>query len=163
MEKKIRGRVWKFGDNINTDLITPGKYENLPFDEMSSHCLEPVETNFAKNVKENDILVAGENFGCGSAREIAPKALKHLKVGAIIAKSYARTFFRNAIAIGLPVLLSKEAHSKCSQKDILEVDFEQSRVKNTTLNADINVESIDSYIYKILMKGGIFSILEELK
>ncbi len=162
MEKIIRGCVWKFGNNINTDLITPGKYENLPFDEMTRYCLEPVDADFAKNVKENDVVVAGENFGCGSAREIAPQALKHLKVGAIIAKSFARTFFRNSIAIGLPVLISKEAHSRCSQKDILEVDFEHSMVKNTTTNTNIDVEPIDNYIYQILMKGGIFSFLDLL-
>lgn len=162
MEKIIRGCVWKFGNNINTDLITPGKYENLPFDEMTRYCLEPVDADFAKNVKENDVVVAGENFGCGSAREIAPQALKHLKVGAIIAKSFARTFFRNSIAIGLPVLISKEAHFRCSQKDILEVDFEHSVVKNTTTNTNIDVEPIDNYIYQILMKGGIFSFLDLL-
>jgi 3-isopropylmalate dehydratase small subunit len=160
MEEKIKGKIWKFGDNINTDVITPGKYENLPMDEMSQHCLEPVDNDFAKNVKENDILVAGENFGCGSAREIAPTALKHLKVGAIIAKSYARTFFRNAIAIGLPVLISKEADSLCKPGDVLEIDLKQSKIKNLSTETNIKIEPIDDDIFQILLKGGIFSTIE---
>jgi 3-isopropylmalate/(R)-2-methylmalate dehydratase small subunit len=160
MEKKIKGRIWKFGDNINTDVITPGKYENLPMDEMSQYCLEPVDSDFAKNAKENDILVAGENFGCGSAREIAPTALKYLKVGAIIAKSYARTFFRNAIAIGLPVLISKDAASLCKPGDVLEIDLKQSKIKNLSTKTSIKIEPIDDDIFQILLKGGIFSTIE---
>lgn len=160
MEEKIKGRIWKFGDNINTDIITPGKYENLPLDEMSQYCLEPVDADFAKNVKENDILVAGENFGCGSAREIAPTALKHLKVGAIIAKSYARTFFRNAIAIGLPVLISKDAISLCNKGDVLEIDLKQSKIKNLSTEANINIDPIDDDIFQVLLKGGIFSTIK---
>ena len=160
MEEKIKGRIWKFGDNINTDVITPGKYENLPLDEMSQYCLEPVDANFAKNIQENDILVAGENFGCGSAREIAPTALKHLKVGAIIAKSYARTFFRNAIAIGLPVLISKDAISLCNPGDVLEIDLKQSKIKNLSTETNISIDPIDDDIFQILLKGGIFSTIK---
>ena len=157
MVEKIKGRVWKFGDHINTDVITPGKYENLSMEKMSLYCLEPVNPQFAMDVQAQDILVAGENFGCGSAREIAPQALKHLEVGAIIAKSFARTFFRNAIAIGLPVLISGEAWTKCSKGDLLEVNFERSQVTNVTIGENIHIEPIDELLYGIFMSDGIFS------
>lgn len=157
MKARIKGKVWKFGDNVNTDVITPGKYENLPMEEMSLYCLEPVNPDFAKNVQAEDILVAGENFGCGSAREIAPQALQHLKVGVVIAKSFARTFFRNAIATGLPVLISEEAQAKCCAGDVLEVDFQQSQIKNISKGVNIRVEPIDGLLFGILKKGGIFS------
>ncbi|MBN1222351.1 MAG: 3-isopropylmalate dehydratase [Candidatus Aminicenantes bacterium] len=156
MKEKFRGKVWKFGDNINTDVITPGKYENLPMEEMILHCLEPVNPNFAGQVRENDILVAEENFGCGSAREIAPQALKHLKIGAVIAKSFSRTFFRNSIAIGLPVLVSKKAAALVAQGNVLEIDLEHSRVCNATSGGEIPIEPLHELLYEILMNGGIF-------
>lgn len=127
---------------------------------MSKYCLEPLNSNFTRNVKENYILIAGENFGCGSAREIAPTALKHLKVGTIIAKSFARTFFRNAITIGLPVLISKDALNQCNEGDILEIDLKQSQMRNITTKEDIKFEPIDSYLYNILSKGDIFPSLK---
>jgi 3-isopropylmalate/(R)-2-methylmalate dehydratase small subunit len=157
MKDRFKGRVWKFGDNINTDVITPGKYENLPMKEMSLHCLEPVNPDFAGLVAEDDILVAGENFGCGSAREIAPQALKYLKIGAVIAKSFSRTFFRNSIAIGLPVLISEKAAALTEAGDTLDVDFEHSMVINISSDVEIPVEPLDELLYGILMNGGIFS------
>lgn len=156
MKKQFKGRVWKFSDNINTDVITPGKYENLPMVKMSLHCLEPVNPNFAAQVREDDVLVAGENFGCGSAREIAPQALKFLKIGAVIAKSFSRTFFRNSIAIGLPVLISEKATELAAQGDDLEIDLEHSRIFNVTSGQEIPVEPLDELLFKILMSGGIF-------
>lgn len=156
MKKKYRGKTWKFGDNVNTDLITPGKYENLPMEEMSLHCLEPVNPDFAAHVRKDDVLVAGENFGCGSAREIAPQALKHLKIGVVIAKSFSRTFFRNSIAIGLPVIISEKAATLTAPGDVLEIDLARSRVSNVSSGAEIPVEPLDELLYGILMKGGIF-------
>jgi 3-isopropylmalate/(R)-2-methylmalate dehydratase small subunit len=156
MKERFKGNVWKFGDNINTDVITPGKYENLPMAEMSLHCLEPVNPNFAGQVREDDVLVAGENFGCGSAREIAPQALKCLKIGAVIARSFSRTFFRNSIAIGLPVLISEKAAELSAQADVLEIDLEYSRVFNVTSGQEIPVEPLDELLFEILMSGGIF-------
>ncbi len=156
MKERFKGKVWKFGDNINTDVITPGKYENLPMVEMSLHCLEPVNPNFAGQVREDDVLVAGENFGCGSAREIAPQALKCLKIGAVIAKSFSRTFFRNSIAIGLPVLISEKAAELSAQGDVLEIDLEYSRAFNVTSGQEIPVEPLDELLFEILMSGGIF-------
>jgi len=156
MKDKLRGKAWKFGDNINTDVITPGKYENLPMEEMSLHCLEPVNPDFAGQVRENDIIIAGENFGCGSAREIAPQALRYLKIGVVIAKSFSRTFFRNSIAIGLPVLLSDKASSLTAPGDVLEVDFADSLVRNAGSGVEIPIEPLDELLYGILMNGGIF-------
>jgi len=157
MKKRFKGKVWRFNDNINTDVITPGKYENLPMPEMSLHCLEPVNPDFAGCVAEDDILVVGENFGCGSAREIAPQALKYLKIGAVIAKSFSRTFFRNSVAIGLPVLISEKAAALTSAGDKLEVDLEHSTVINISSGVKIPVEPLDELLYGILMNGGIFS------
>lgn len=156
MKKRFKGRVWKFGDNINTDVITPGKYENLPMGEMSLHCLEPINPNFAGQIREDDVIVAGENFGCGSAREIAPQALKYLKIGAVIAKSFSRTFFRNSIAIGLPVLVSENAAELAAEADVLEIDLEHSRVSNVTSGQEIFVEPLNKLLFEILKSGGIF-------
>jgi 3-isopropylmalate dehydratase small subunit len=161
MKKKLQGRAWIFGDHIDTDSITPGKYENLPLKELSGHCLEPVNRAFAKNVKKDDVVVAGENFGCGSTREIAPRALKELKVGAVVAISFARTFFRNAIAIGLPLLVSQDAAQKCRQGDILAIDIPHSRIRNMTTKRPIPAEPIPEELYYILSNGGLFSALKK--
>lgn len=161
MKKKLQGRAWVFGDHIDTDSITPGKYENLPLKELSRHCLEPVNRAFAKNVKKDDVVVAGENFGCGSTREIAPRALKELRVGAVVAISFARTFFRNAIAIGLPLLVSQDAAQKCRQGDILAIDIPHSSIRNMTTKTPIPAEPIPEELYYILSNGGLFSALKK--
>jgi len=158
----VRGRVWKFGNNVNTDVITPGKYENLPIDKMVEHCMEPIDPGFAGNVKEDDVIIAGENFGCGSAREISPRALKHLKISAVIAKSFARTFFRNAIAIGLPVIISKAAFDSCQAGNTVELDIKNSKMTNSSTKAEILIEPIDGFLYSILEKNGIFSAMKEV-
>jgi len=126
MENSIVGRVWKFGDSINTDLIIPGRY--LRTREMkifAAYAMEGVDPEFAKKVKPGDIIVAGTNFGYGSSREQAPLALKHAGVSCIIAKSFARIFFRNAINIGLPLL---EADIDCQEGDIIKVDLLKGEV-----------------------------------
>jgi methanogen homoaconitase small subunit len=126
MENSIVGRVWKFGDSINTDLIIPGRY--LRTREMkifAAYAMEGVDPEFAKKVKPGDIIVAGTNFGYGSSREQAPLALKHAGVSCIIAKSFARIFFRNAINIGLPLL---EADIDCQEEDIIKVDLLKGEV-----------------------------------
>src|SRR5665648_25086 len=104
MMEKIEGKVWKFGDNIDTDVIIPGRYlRTFSLDDLAAHVMEGIDPNFSKNVKKGDIIVADWNFGCGSSREQAPVALKHAGVATIVAKSFARIFYRNAINIGLPV------------------------------------------------------------
>ncbi len=157
MNTRFRGRVWKFGDHVNTDVITPGKYENLPMEELCRHCLEPLDSSFARSVSINDVLVAGENFGCGSAREIAPRALKVLGIGAVVAKSFSRTFFRNAVAIGLPVILSREAADRCNPGDVLRVNLARSSLRNLTAKGDLLAEPIPKEMVRILIHGGLFA------
>jgi 3-isopropylmalate/(R)-2-methylmalate dehydratase small subunit len=156
LKKRFRGRAWKFGDHVDTDCITPGKYENLPFEQLCTHCLEPLDPAFATGVAKDDLIVAGENFGCGSTREIAPRALKELKVGAVVAKSFARTFFRNAIAIGLPVLVSPDAVEKCRQGDILSIDISAAKIRNITADTAASADPIARELYLVLSNGGLF-------
>ena len=125
-----KGRVWKYGDDINTDVIFPGKYTYslLEPEEMARHALEDLDPGFAQNVKPGDVIVAGSNFGCGSSREQAAICLKHAGVQAVIAKSFARIFFRNAINQGLPVIQSPEAVESLEPGEEVEIDFNQGRI-----------------------------------
>jgi 3-isopropylmalate/(R)-2-methylmalate dehydratase small subunit len=161
MKKESRGRAWIFGDNVDTDCITPGKYENLPFPDLCKHCLEPLNATFAREVAGGDLIIAGENFGCGSAREIAPRALKELKVGAVVAKSFARTFFRNAVAIGLPLLISRDAAEKCRPKDVVTLDISSASITNITANTVLSAEPIPRELYLVLSSGGLFPSLKK--
>lgn len=158
----IRGRVWKFGDDINTDLIIAGKYKLSITDigELSKHAMEALIPGFAEKVSRGDIIVAGKNFGCGSSREQAPLVLKHLGIGAVIAESFARIFYRNAINIGLPVLECKEVH-KISGGDILEVDLAGGSIKNITKGEIYNVKPIPSSLLEILAEGGLVSYVKK--
>jgi len=122
----IKGKAWKYGDDVNTDVIFPGKYTYTITDpkEMALHALEDLDSKFAKEVKKEDIIVAGRNFGCGSSREQAATCLKYAGVGAIVAKSFARIFFRNAINQGLPLVQCKEAAENISSGELIEINFE---------------------------------------
>jgi len=121
----MKGKVWKYGNDVNTDVIFPGKYTYAPMkpEEMAKHALEDLDPEFAKNVKAGDVVVAGKNFGCGSSREQAAACLKAAGVQAVVAKSFARIYFRNAINLGLPVLQSEEAADNLRAGDEVEVDF----------------------------------------
>jgi 3-isopropylmalate/(R)-2-methylmalate dehydratase small subunit len=126
-----KGKVWKYGDNINTDVIFPGKYTYsiLEPEEMAQHALEDLDPGFAKEVKPGDVIVAGKNFGCGSSREQAATCLKYAGVQAVVAKSFARIFFRNAINQGLPVLQSEEAVENIENGEEIEIDFAKGEIK----------------------------------
>lgn len=126
-----KGRVWKYGDSVNTDVIFPGKYTYsvLEPEEMAKHALEDLDPGFAEKVKPGDVIVAGTNFGCGSSREQAATCLKYAGIQAVIAKSFARIFFRNAINQGLPVIQSKEAADRLCQGEEVEIDFTQGEIK----------------------------------
>jgi 3-isopropylmalate/(R)-2-methylmalate dehydratase small subunit len=126
-----KGRVWKYGDDVNTDVIFPGKYTYNLMEpaEMARHALEDLDPSFAKNVKSGDIIVAGRNFGCGSSREQAAASLKYAGVQAVVAKSFARIYFRNAINLGLPVLQCPEAVDNVNTGDELEIDFARGEIK----------------------------------
>lgn len=121
----VRGKVWKYGDDVNTDVIFPGKYTYTVSDpaEMASHALEDLDPNFAANVKPGDVVVGGRNFGCGSSREQGAFCLKYAGVGAVVAKSFARIFYRNAINTGLPMVVSKDAPDALATGDIVDIDF----------------------------------------
>lgn len=125
-----KGRAWKYGDDVNTDVIFPGKYTYniMPPEEMAAHALEDLDPEFAKEVRPGDVIIAGKNFGCGSSREQAAACLKHAGVQAVIAKSFARIYFRNAINLGLPVLQSAEAVANLQTGDEVEVDFAAGKI-----------------------------------
>ena len=159
----IEGRVWKFGDNIDTDLIVPGQYLDAPVEEAVKHALESVRPDFAKEVREGDIVVAGKNFGCGSSRENAPIVLQKLGVGCIVADSFARIFFRNSIAIGLPLVTCKGAAGIFSEGDTARVEFREARVQNPASGAALQGEPLSGDILAIVEKGGILELLKSAR
>ncbi|HOE17048.1 MAG TPA: 3-isopropylmalate dehydratase [Syntrophorhabdaceae bacterium] len=159
----IQGEVWKFGDNIDTDAIVPGRYLDASLDEIAPHVFESLNPKFAGTVKQGDIIVAGKNFGCGSSRENAPAALKKLGIGCIIAESFARIFFRNAIAIGLPVITSHTAFGSFSEGERALVNFVQARIENTTLRTMTSADPLPDEVLSIIEKGGILNLLKEIQ
>jgi 3-isopropylmalate/(R)-2-methylmalate dehydratase small subunit len=163
MEKAIRGRVWVFGDNVDTDVITPGVYVDAPMEEMKKHVLEALNPRFPKEVKAGDIIVAGKNFGCGSSRETAPDAIKALGIAGVIAESFARIFFRNAVAIGLPVLTCPGVAQSFQEGDEAELDIANSRVKNLSQNTENSGPPLSAEILDILSQGGILVLLKNLR
>lgn len=148
---KISGRVWKFGDNIDTDVIIPGKYlRTTDMGVFAAHVLEGIDPQFSQKVKKGDIIVAGENFGCGSSREQAPLALKHAGIACIVARSFARIFFRNAINVGLPIM---EAGIDCEEGDTIEIELEKGIVKNG--NKTYAGTKLPDFLLEILTDGGV--------
>ena len=157
----IRGKVWKFGDNLNTDVIIPGRYMNTPLEEMKTHALEVVNPRFSLEVKKGDIIVGGKNFGCGSSREEAVTVLNANGIAAVICESFARIFFRNAISTGLPVIVCSGVADFFKENDTLELDLEAATVKNINLQTVLSCESLSVELKEILSKGGILPILRE--
>lgn len=152
-------RAWKFGDDVNTDLITPGRY-NVTMDPKKLGAIAFIEhrPEFAAEVKDGDVIVAGYNFGCGSSREHAPVALKAAGIRAIIAKSFARIFFRNSINIGLPVFISENA-DEIDDGDLVEIIFETGEIKDMTKNISIMANPLPDFIRMIVEKGGLINFL----
>lgn len=158
----IKGKVWKFKDNIDTDVIIPARYLNTSDPkELALHCMEDYDSEFVKKMNQGDIIVAGNNFGCGSSREHAPIALKAAGASCIIAKSFARIFFRNAINIGLPIFESVEVVDQCSQGDILEADTVQGVIKNLTKDKVYKTNLLPEFIQKIIAVGGLREYVKE--
>lgn len=152
----FKGKVWKFGDNINTDLIIPARYMTAyEAAELGKHCMEDADPGFSKKVKPGDIMVAGENFGCGSSREHAVIALKGAGVSAIIAKSFARIFFRNAINTGLPIIESPEAASAIREGDEIVVDLTAGEVKDLTENRQFSIKEFPEFLTEVVENGGL--------
>jgi 3-isopropylmalate/(R)-2-methylmalate dehydratase small subunit len=154
----IEGRVWKFGDNVDTDAIIPGKYLVLNSSkDLAKHAFENVRPNFASQVIKGDIVVGGENFGCGSSREHAPLALKD-NVGVVLARSFARIFFRNAIDIGLPVVECDT--TEIEDGDIVRVDLEKGNIYNKTKNKEIPITPFPPFIKNIIDAGGLVQYIK---
>ncbi len=147
----ISGRAWKFGDNIDTDVIIPGKYlRTTDMSVFAAHVMEGIDPEFSRKVKKGDMIIAGKNFGCGSSREQAPLALKHAGISCVVAESFARIFFRNAINVGLPII---EAKVKCSEGDDIEIDLENGLVKNK--NKTFTGTKLPDFLREILADGGL--------
>lgn len=152
---RIRGRAWVFGDDVNTDQIISGKYLTLrDSDAMMKHVFESVKPDFPIKVRQGDIIVAGRNFGSGSSREEAPVMLKKLGISLIIASSFARLFFRNAINIGLPVLECHDSASRVMEGDSLQADLEQGIIHNVTRWEDYMASKLPPFLLNILKAGG---------
>ncbi len=159
---RIKGRVWKFGDDINTDIIIWGKYKYsiLDLKELSKHAMEAVAPDFTEKISQGDIIVAGKNFGCGSSREHAPLVLKYAGVGVVVAKFFARIFYRNAFAVGLPVIECPELFDKAEEGDELEVDLEHGRILNLKSSETFDIKPMPKFLLEILKEG---SLVEHFK
>ena len=158
----IKGKIWKFKDNIDTDVIIPARYLNTSDPkELALHCMEDYDSEFVKKMNQGDIVVAGRNFGCGSSREHAPIALKAAGVSCIIAQSFARIFFRNAINIGLPIFESVEVVDQCSPGNILEVDTVQGVIKNLSKDKVYKTNLLPEFIQKVISVGGLREYVKE--
>lgn len=152
----MKGRCWKFGADINTDLIIPGRYLNTTDPvELAKHCMEDADPDFSSKVSEGDIILADKNFGCGSSREHAPIAIKAAGVACVIAKSFARIFYRNAFNLGLPVIVSPEAFDGSDENDTIEVNTEDGTITNVTKNKSFHAEPIPFFMQEIIDHGGL--------
>ncbi|MGB9680355.1 MAG: 3-isopropylmalate dehydratase small subunit [Thermoanaerobacteraceae bacterium] len=154
----MKGKAIKYGDNIDTDVIIPARFLNTSDPkELASHCMEDIDKEFKIKVKNGDIMIGGENFGCGSSREHAPLAIKESGISCIIAKSFARIFYRNAINIGLPILESKEAVENIQEGDIVSVDTENGIIKNLTKGTEYKSQPFPEFIKEIIKYGGLIN------
>ena len=157
--KAIEGRAWVFGDDVNTDVMAPGLYFKSPMAEMARHCLEAIDPAFAAGVKPGDIIVAGRSFGVGSAREQAAMALTHLGVGAVLAASFGRIFYRNALNFGLPALVFPAAGTVVAG-DLLRIDPVAGRIENTRSGAVHAVNGIPAHLMAMVEAGGLMPWLK---
>jgi 3-isopropylmalate/(R)-2-methylmalate dehydratase small subunit len=153
-------RTWLLGDNVDTDVIAPGRYMKFGIEEIAKHCLEPVLPDFSKQVKSGDLLVAGRNFGCGSSREQAPAALRHLGIAALVAESFAGLFYRNSLNLGLPALVCPQA-KRIRDGDRLTLDFDQSVVLDETTGERLPFEPIPPHLLEMVRDGGLLPHLEK--
>ena len=159
---KAHGIVHKYGDNVDTDVIIPARYLNTSdHKELASHCMEDIDRDFVKKVKEGDIIVANMNFGCGSSREHAPIAIKASGIGCVIASTFARIFYRNSINIGLPILECDEAAKDIDDGNEVEIDFDSGIITNITKNKTYKAQPFPEFIKDIINKGGLLNSLKK--
>lgn len=161
MKEHEKSRVWLFGDNVNTDLMSPGYTWNMEWSEAKKHILVN-HPRFAPEVREGDIIVAGDNFGCGSSREAAPQNLLKLGIKAVVARSFARIFFRNSIALGLPVIVSRDAASILKDGDLVSLDIENDTFQKED-GMDIGIEPYSGELLDMIKSGGMMSRLKAMK
>ena len=158
---KATGRVFKYGDNVDTDVIIPARYLNTSDPkELAAHCMEDIDLDFAKKVQEGDIIVANKNFGCGSSREHAPIAIKESGISCVIASTFARIFYRNAINIGLPILECDQAVKSIEAGDKLEVNFDTGVIKNLTKNEEYQGEAFPEFMQNIINSNGLINYIK---
>ena len=156
----VKGRVFKYGNDVDTDVIIPARYLNTSSaEELASHCMEDIDRDFVKNVQKGDIMVAEDNFGCGSSREHAPLAIKTSGISLVIANSFARIFYRNAINIGLPILECPKAVKAIQKGDIVSCDLSTGTVKNETTGEVFHAEPFPPFIQTIIDAGGLLKSL----
>jgi len=159
---KLKGKIHKYGADVNTDVIIPARYLNVSDpDELAQHCMEDIDADFVNKVKQGDIIVATTNFGCGSSREHAPLAIKASGVSCVIAASFARIFFRNAINIGLPLLECAEAVANTNAGDILEVDLEKGEIQNLTSGRTFIAEPYPEFMSELISAGGLIEYTKQ--
>ena len=158
-----KGTVFKYPDNVDTDVIIPARYLNTPdANELAKHCMEDIDADYVNRVQPGDVMVAGWNFGCGSSREHAPLVIKTCGTGCVIAKSFARIFYRNAINIGLPILECEAAAEEIQAGDEVSVDFDTGVVTDHTTGKTYQAEPFPEFIQNIIKKGGLLASLKEM-
>jgi 3-isopropylmalate/(R)-2-methylmalate dehydratase small subunit len=156
----MKGKAWKFGNDIDTDLILPGRYLVLRSEsDLAEHVMEGADSEFSKKVNEGDVIVGGKNFGCGSSREHAPIAIKGAGISAVVAESFARIFYRNSINVGLPLIEVKNISKHVSEGDELEIDMEKGILKNLTTDEEFEIKGLPEFMVEILNEGGLIPYL----
>ena len=159
---KATGSVFKYGDNVDTDVIIPARYLNITDGyELAKHCMEDIDRDFVKNVKKGDIIVANKNFGCGSSRELAPLVINCAGVCCVIAETFARIFYRNAINIGLPIIECPEAAKAIAAGDEVEVDFDSGIITNKTTGQSYEGQAFPPFMQKIISAGGLIPYINQ--
>jgi 3-isopropylmalate/(R)-2-methylmalate dehydratase small subunit len=162
MDTHFAGKAWSFGDNVDTDQIVPGKYLTMiTAEELGKVVLEGARPEFTKNVKKGDVIVAGRNFGCGSSREHAPVGIKGAGVPVVLAESFARIFYRNAINVGLPVLEVADIHKKVHEGDVLDIDLLSGKIVNTTRKETYEAVPLSEKAMSILRAGGLVEVTKQ--
>lgn len=159
---KVKGNVFKYGNDVDTDVIIPARYLNDSSEEaLKAHCMEDIDQSFTAKVRNGDIIVAGDNFGCGSSREHAPLAIKASGISLVIANSFARIFYRNSINIGLPILECPDAAKEISAGDVVEADLSRGEIRNLTTGKTFTAQPFPDFIQEIITDGGLLKHLEK--
>jgi 3-isopropylmalate/(R)-2-methylmalate dehydratase small subunit len=159
----LRGHVWKYGPNINTDVIIPGRFCHITDPkELAKHCMADLDSEFVDKISPGDIVVAGGNFGCGSSREVAPVSIKASGIAAVVAPSFARIFYRNAINIGFPIFESPEAYDGIDEGDEVEIDPDAGVLRDLTKGTEFQAAAFPDFVQEIMSRGGLRGYAEEI-